>query len=198
MLLKNPLKSSAQWCTVLDVGQRWQAPFLRDTAIAHLAKSQLNVSARLAISTKYGVTDWLQDILPDLCLQTFLPPDDIALLPPTLIVAFFQARERFRSHLTNMVLSFELCLVGGCLWSSPFRDRIYRILEQSLSCPTQPTQSTVIQEFTKQASRNSNCPYCASRQRSMLSECEAFGRLYVWKLCFPNVRRLVRASGPGL
>ncbi|KAF9511846.1 hypothetical protein BS47DRAFT_1486655 [Hydnum rufescens UP504] len=96
-------KSSAEWCKVLDVAKRWQSPLLRDAAIAHLAKSDLHVSMRLSISAKYDVPEWLPDILPELCLQRSFPSDDIAFLPPSLIVPFFAARELFRNQLVYRV-----------------------------------------------------------------------------------------------
>ncbi|KAF9511840.1 hypothetical protein BS47DRAFT_1383269 [Hydnum rufescens UP504] len=97
--------SSAQWCKVLDVAKRWQSQLLRDTAISHLAKSDLHPSMRLMISTKYNVPEWLPDVLPELCLQRTFPPEDIVLLPPSLIVPFFSAREEFRNELVSRVSS---------------------------------------------------------------------------------------------
>ncbi|KAF9511838.1 hypothetical protein BS47DRAFT_1134296 [Hydnum rufescens UP504] len=85
VLTKNPPKSLGQWYKVLDVARRWQSQHLRDTAIAHIAKSDLHASMRLMISTKYDIPEWLPDILLDLCLQSSFPSDDMAHLPPSLI-----------------------------------------------------------------------------------------------------------------
>jgi len=193
LLIKNSSKSSAEWCKILDVAKRWQSPLLRDAAIAHLAKSDLHVSMRLAISAKYDVPEWFPDILPELCIQRSFPSDDIAFLPPSLIVPFFAARELFRNELVSQVSVLERCYDKSCGWSDAKRGKLCDHLSQSLLYPGSREHSSLTEAFRTSLVSCNNCDH---RCKKMLSSCEDYGRAMVRKRCF-NKRTLVRSEHPG-
>ncbi|KAF9507798.1 hypothetical protein BS47DRAFT_275284 [Hydnum rufescens UP504] len=202
VLIKNPHKSSAEWCKVLDVAQRWQSPLLRDTAITHLAKSDLHASMRLAISTKYDVPEWLPDVLPELCLQRSFPSEDIALLPPSLLVPFFSAREEFRNDLVSRVSKHAMCSKTSCAWSATERGRICGHLRKSLSYTSdlgRQDHSSITEAFQGFLRNPPSCHYCTLGCQDMLSACADFGRSLVRERCFPkNKKRKRNSSGRDL
>ena len=192
MFLKNPPRTSSEWCLILDASQRWQSSLLRDTAIRHLAKSDLPASTLLAISTKYDVPKWLPTILQALCLQRSFPPEEIALIPSALIVPFFEAREEFRNYLISKVLKMGVCRTSqSCIWGSSSRSLVSQYLEESLVCRGAPSVSLpddydVVRRFKELLSNSSCCSRCTSSQRAMLSKCEDFGTSLIRERCFPN------------
>jgi hypothetical protein len=199
VLIKNPQIFSAQWCKVLDVAKRWQSQLLRDTAITHLAKSDLHPSMRLMISTKYNVPEWLPDVLPELCLQRTFPPEDIALLPPSLIVPFFSAREEFRNDLVSRVSRQAVCHCGytHCVWSATKRGGLCDYLRESLSSASAALGSSSIVEAFQEFLRSTvSCPHCTRACKDMLSACANYGRYLVRERCFPEKKKRKRNS-PG-
>ncbi|KAF9516164.1 hypothetical protein BS47DRAFT_1443418 [Hydnum rufescens UP504] len=189
LLIKNPQKSSAQWCKVLDVAQRWQSPLLRDTAIAHLTKSDLRASMHLAISTKYSVPGWLPDILPELCLPRTFPPEDITLLSPSLIVPFFSAREEFCNDLVSLVLSQAMCYDTRCSWSATERGRLCDHLRESLSSTSDLGNSSITEAFQERLRSPISCVYCTRACKAMLSACADFGRSLVRERSLPREQK---------
>jgi hypothetical protein len=197
VLTKNPPKSLGQWYKVLDVARRWQSQHLRDTAIAHLAKSDLYASVRLITSTKYDIPEWLPDILLDLCLQRSFPSDDMTHLPPSLIPPLCLAREEFRNYLVSRVTKQAICS-NNCAWSATHRGRLHVYLSQSLSHTLdlqKPDHSLLTEVFQGHLRNPVSCWVCTHYWKGISADCEAFGKSVVQKHCFPEGERIVQGRG---